>query len=153
MAITGNQALPYPVDGDAPNGPAAFLALALAVERIGVMVFATAAARTTKLTSPVEGMLCWRQDGNLFERYNGSTWEEMPDLTKVNTLITTATALAMLKAGSTATGPMNLAGVGFNGTAAIAKPTVTGSRDANAALASLLTALASYGLLIDSTTA
>lgn len=39
---------------------------------------------------------------------------------------------------------------GFNNTAPITKPTVTGSRAANAALASLLTALASYGLLTDS---
>lgn len=42
--------------------------------------------------------------------------------------------------------------VGFNGTAAITKPTVTGSRGGNAALASLLTALASYGLITDSST-
>lgn len=40
----------------------------------------------------------------------------------------------------------------FHGTAAINKPTVTGSRAANAALASLLTALANYGLLVDSST-
>jgi hypothetical protein len=43
--------------------------------------------------------------------------------------------------------------VGFNGTVPIAKPTVTGSRGANAALQSLLTALANYGLVTDSTTA
>jgi hypothetical protein len=43
--------------------------------------------------------------------------------------------------------------IGFNGAAAVAKPTVTGSRGGNAALASLLTALASYGLITDSTTA
>jgi hypothetical protein len=42
--------------------------------------------------------------------------------------------------------------VGFNGTAPIAKPTVSGSKGANAALASLLTALASYGLVTDSST-
>jgi parallel beta-helix repeat protein len=42
-------------------------------------------------------------------------------------------------------------GLGFQGSAAIAKPTVTGSRGANAALASLLTALAAYGLITDST--
>lgn len=42
--------------------------------------------------------------------------------------------------------------VGFNGSAALAKPTITGSRGGNAALASLLTALASYGLITDSTT-
>lgn len=42
---------------------------------------------------------------------------------------------------------------GFNGVAAIAKPTVTGSRGGNAAVTSLLTALAAYGLVTDSTTA
>lgn len=42
--------------------------------------------------------------------------------------------------------------VGFNGTAPIAKPTVTGSKGGNAALASLMTALANYGLVTDSTT-
>lgn len=41
---------------------------------------------------------------------------------------------------------------GFNNTAPIAKPAVIGSRGANAALASLLTFLASYGLITDSTT-
>jgi hypothetical protein len=42
---------------------------------------------------------------------------------------------------------------GFNGTAPVAKPAVTGSRGGNAALASLLTAIAATGLLTDSTTA
>jgi len=41
--------------------------------------------------------------------------------------------------------------VGFFSTAPAARYTVTGSRGANAALASLLTALASYGLLVDGT--
>lgn len=43
--------------------------------------------------------------------------------------------------------------VGFNGTVPPAKPAVTGSRGANAALASLLTALAATGLITDSTSA
>ena len=43
-------------------------------------------------------------------------------------------------------------GVGFFGHAMAGQPTVTGSKGGNAALASLLTALASFGLLIDSTT-
>ena len=43
--------------------------------------------------------------------------------------------------------------VGFYGAAPAAKPTVTGSRGANAALADLLTELASLGLLTDSSTA
>lgn len=42
--------------------------------------------------------------------------------------------------------------IGFNGATAVIKPTVTGSKAANAALASLLTALASYGLVLDSST-
>lgn len=43
--------------------------------------------------------------------------------------------------------------VGFYDTAPAAKPTVTGSRGGNAALASLLTALAGLGLITDSTSA
>lgn len=43
--------------------------------------------------------------------------------------------------------------VGFNNTAPIAKPNITGSRGGNAALANLLTALANYGLITDGTTA
>ncbi len=44
-------------------------------------------------------------------------------------------------------------GVGFYGAVAGAMPTVTGSRDGNAALASLLTGLATLGLITDSSTA
>lgn len=43
--------------------------------------------------------------------------------------------------------------VGFYGAAPAAKPAVTGSRGGNAALASLLTSLATLGLITDSTTA
>lgn len=43
-------------------------------------------------------------------------------------------------------------GLGFNGASRHAKPTITGSKGANAALASLLTSLATYGLVTDSTT-
>ncbi|GAA3384476.1 hypothetical protein [Streptomyces racemochromogenes] len=42
---------------------------------------------------------------------------------------------------------------GFYGATAVTKPSVTGSRGGNAALASLLTALATLGLITDSTTA
>jgi len=57
------------------------------------------------------------------------------------------------KAGDTGIGDLGMAKAGFNGTAPIAKPTVTGSRAGNAALASLLTSLANYGLITDSSTA
>lgn len=43
--------------------------------------------------------------------------------------------------------------VGFQGAAPFAKPTITGSRGANAALEDLLTQLASYGLITDGTSA
>lgn len=43
-------------------------------------------------------------------------------------------------------------GIGFFAAAPVAKPTVSGSRGGNAALASLLTSLASLGLITDSTT-
>lgn len=40
----------------------------------GVSVFATAAARTSAVTVPVEGMLSYRSDSDVFEGYNGSAW-------------------------------------------------------------------------------
>lgn len=46
----------------------------------------------------------------------------------------------------------NATGVGFFGATPIARPTITGSRGANAALASLLTQGATLGLWVDSTT-
>jgi hypothetical protein len=39
-----------------------------------VMVFASAAARSSEITSPSEGMLSYRTDVNVFEFYNGSAW-------------------------------------------------------------------------------
>lgn len=47
----------------------------------------------------------------------------------------------------------NTTGVGFNGSAPIAKPAISGSRGGNAALADLLSKLVSYGLITDGTTA
>ena len=56
-------------------------------------------------------------------------------------------------AGGTMTGPLTALTMGFNGTAAIAKPTISGACAGNTAIKALLTALASYGLVTDSTTA
>jgi hypothetical protein len=47
----------------------------------------------------------------------------------------------------------NCTHMGFFNTAPVAKPTVTGSRGGNAALASLLTALANLGLITNNTSA
>lgn len=63
------------------------------------------------------------------------------------------TSTAMVIGNTTDNLTLKIVGnIGFNNTAPISKPTVTGSKGANAALASLLTALASYGLIIDSST-
>jgi len=43
-----------------------------------VMVFATATARDTDLTAPLEGMIVWLQDSNKFVYYNGSgAWTDV----------------------------------------------------------------------------
>jgi hypothetical protein len=57
--------------------------------------------------------------------------------------------------GSDATNKVaaNNTGIGFYGTTPIAKPTASGSRGGNAALASLLTQLANLGLITDGTSA
>ena len=67
--------------------------------------------------------------------------------------------LSRADASATFLGPVYLKGsvklsstVGFNNVAPIAKLTVSGSRSANAALALLLTQLAAYGLITDSST-
>lgn len=57
--------------------------------------------------------------------------------------------------GTAPTGPsiqLNLNSLGFFGATPVAKPTVTGAKGGNAALASALTALAALGLITDSST-
>lgn len=44
-----------------------------------VMVFATAAARTTALPTPSEGMVTYRSDNNVIEYYDGSAWQPILD--------------------------------------------------------------------------
>lgn len=57
--------------------------------------------------------------------------------------------------GLTMNGPIAASGgkVGFYGTAPVTKPTVTGAKGSNAALGSLMTALANLGIVTDSTSA
>lgn len=73
---------------------------------------------------------------------------------------TSAGSLRFMKAGVQQNMALSLAGaltvrgpVGFNNTTPVAKPTVTGAKGSNAALASLLTALAATGILTDSSSA
>lgn len=56
------------------------------------------------------------------------------------------------KTGDTMLGPLTTQRLGVNGAVPVPRQTVTGSRGANAALASLLDALELYGLISDTTT-
>lgn len=46
-----------------------------------VMTFATAAARSSAITSPSLGMLSWRDDGAVYEYYNGTSWVSIAGVT------------------------------------------------------------------------
>lgn len=69
------------------------------------------------------------------------------------TTIGTNGELTVRQGTSTVRLQTNATGIGFFGVTPVARPAVTGSRGGNAALASLLTQLASLGLITDSTTA
>jgi hypothetical protein len=65
-----------------------------------------------------------------------------------------ATGQAQLQAGDSSTKVgVNNTGIGFYGATPAAKPSITGSRGGNAALADLLTKLANLGLITDGTSA
>lgn len=51
-----------------------------------VMYFATAAARSSAITSPEEGMVTYRADSDVIEYYNGTSWVGIADLTSSQTL-------------------------------------------------------------------
>lgn len=64
------QALPIPILSDVANVPLHVQNLAQALEKQLVMVFASAASRTTAIPSPVDGMLSYRTDAKIYESYN-----------------------------------------------------------------------------------
>lgn len=59
-----------------------------------VMYFADAAARSAAVTSPTAGMVSYRNDGQVLEFYNGSTWIGLSSATTINAsnVINTLTA-------------------------------------------------------------
>jgi hypothetical protein len=82
-----------------------------------------------------------------------STWVTSTDATRTARLALSAYDATAAREGLRVEADGTAARLGFFGSAAVAKPTVTGSRGGNAALASALTALASLGLMTDSSTA
>jgi len=73
MATEPIQSGPYPVPGDAPDGPAQMLAIvAWAAGRL-VMRFASTAARDAALPSPADGMVCYvAADKSIYARIDGA---------------------------------------------------------------------------------
>jgi hypothetical protein len=52
-----------------------------------VMSFASAAARTTAIPSPVEGMVTWLEDVNRYDSYNGTAWVPLIPESQGNAII------------------------------------------------------------------
>ncbi len=74
MGNTPLSGWPYPELTDAGNVPASIEALARAAEKNAIMRFASAADRSSKLPSPLEGMLSYRLDTHVYERFDGTSW-------------------------------------------------------------------------------
>jgi hypothetical protein len=77
MAIlnTSNQQLPYPDNNEYLKWVWQYIRnLALAVEKISVMRFATSSDLTSRVPSPEEGMLAYLLDSNTLQVYTGSSW-------------------------------------------------------------------------------
>jgi hypothetical protein len=72
-----------------------------------VMVFASAAARTSAITSPQEGMISFRKDADALEYYSGSSWVAVDTgtspLTTKGDLFTFSTINARLGVGANGT--------------------------------------------------
>lgn len=74
MATTP-EGTPYVESSDlVANYPAASLSLANRVDLVGVLPFATSAARATAIPSPTDGQFTYLQDTNSTEFYNGSAF-------------------------------------------------------------------------------
>lgn len=74
MALTP-EGTPYVESSDlVANYPAASLSLANRVDLVGVLPFATSAARATAIPSPTDGQYSYLQDTNSTEFWNGSAW-------------------------------------------------------------------------------
>lgn len=89
MALTP-EGTPYVESTDlVANYPAASLSLANRVDLVGVLPFATSAARATAIPSPTDGQYSYLQDTNSTEFWNGSAWVK-PGGGKILQVVSTA---------------------------------------------------------------
>lgn len=129
--ISFNGTIDHPYVDDTPGGFSAN-----AVTNAWVLPTSMTLSRPTEVdidlydTSQASGARGWRV-GNRSGHLSICRLSDVGAITKENLIVTDT-------------------GFGFNGATAVAKPTVTGSRGSNAALTSALSALASMGLIIDS---
>ena len=66
-----------------------------------VIVFSNAAARTAAITSPIEGMVTYLEDSNIFSIYDGSAWKT--SLSTTGGIIQVVTANSNTQIASTST--------------------------------------------------
>jgi hypothetical protein len=72
MSVLTPSGVAYPALTDSPNGPSQLQALALSLEGKVIPPFASAAARAAAITGPTDGMITYRTDTRLYERYSSS---------------------------------------------------------------------------------
>jgi hypothetical protein len=72
MSTLTPSGIAYPALTDSPNGPAQMQALAQSLEGKVTPPYASAAARAAAQTAPTDGLLTFRTDTRIYERYSSS---------------------------------------------------------------------------------
>lgn len=72
MSVFTPSGVAYPALTDSPNGPSQLQALAQSLEGKVIPPYASAAARTTAQTTPGDGLITYRTDTRIYERYSST---------------------------------------------------------------------------------
>ncbi|MEU6029355.1 hypothetical protein ABZ825_20470 [Streptomyces tauricus] len=133
--LTPLGSLPYPQPADAANIPVHIQSLAEAVDGRTVLRFADSAARDTKVTAPVAGMLCWLSTPKQYWYYTGSVWAQLAPapVHKANATSGTTTSTAFVETLTGSTGDPTAAA--FTAPASGSVLVSLGSRISNSAAA------------------
>ncbi|MFH8465326.1 hypothetical protein [Streptomyces sp. NPDC017991] len=109
--LTPLGSLPYPQPADAANIPVHIQSLAEAVDGRTVLRFADSAARDSKVTAPVAGMLCWLGTPKQYWYYTGSAWAQLAPspVHKANATAGTTASTAFVEALTGSTGDPTVA--------------------------------------------
>ena len=131
--LTPLGSLPYPQPADAANIPVHIQSLAEAVDGRTVLRFADSAARDTKVTAPVAGMLCWLSTPKQYWYYTGSVWTQLAPapVHKANATGGTTASTAFVETLTGSTGDPTVAG--FTAPASGSVLVSLGSRISNSA--------------------